>query len=81
MVLLSIEPLNASGTEGLNPCSRLLTWAVAAIDLVYSALAVDVYIYLFRFLIYSISSFTLGFSAEAPKAWDMVLLNLTRLKV
>ena len=46
MVSSSIEPLKASVTRGLTLESRLTTWAVASIDSAYSALAVDIQIFL-----------------------------------
>ena len=40
MVLPLSEPLTTSGTEGFTPGGRFSTWAVTAIDSVYSVLAI-----------------------------------------
>ena len=45
MLLLSIEPLKASGTKGFKPGGRLSAWPAPATDSAYSALAVDIKIF------------------------------------
>ena len=60
MVSPSIKPLKASVTRGLTPGGRLSAWAAAATNSAYSAPAVNVYIFLSKYLLCSISSLTLG---------------------
>ena len=45
IVLLSIEPLKASGTVGLTPSGRVSAWLAAATDSTYSVLAVGIFFY------------------------------------
>ena len=60
MVLPSIETSKAFGTGGLTPGGGLLSQSVEATDSAYYSLAVNLYIFSYRFLIYSISSLILG---------------------
>ena len=50
MVWPSIYPLKASGTGGLILSNRLSAWADAAMDSAYSSVAVNLYIFSFKFL-------------------------------
>ena len=50
MVLPSIYPLKALGTGGLILSNRFSAWANAAMDSAYSAVAVNLYIFSFKFL-------------------------------
>ena len=60
MVILSVKCLNASGTGSFTPGCRLSSWAAAATDTAYSALAAKIKVFSSKSLICSISSLTLG---------------------